>query len=149
MSKNVELPPYSSSLAGSLLAAREATMLLIRPILREVEITEQQWRILRVLCDQGALDLSSLAKGALLLPPSVSRILRELINRELVQKTMDTEDGRRSVVEATEKGQLLVLTTAENTLRVMDRYAAAFGRARMEQLITELQVLKSVVAVLP
>jgi len=149
MAKSKKLSPYSTSLAGSLLAAREATMTLIRPILREMDITEQQWRVLRVLCDEGALDSTSLAESAILLPPSVSRILRELVSRELVQRTTDPNDGRRAVVEVTSSGQELVDRTAERTSKILERYSVAFGRERLERLISELQVFKSVIGVLP
>ena len=146
MTKARRLPPYDQALAGTLLAAREAVMAPIRPILREAGVTEQQWRVLRVLCDQGKMDLSNIAATAMLHPPSVTRILRELVDRKLVRRFDDPQDGRRGIVEVSKAGLLLVHNTAGHALRVLDGYAKAFGRGRLERLIAEIQEFKIVIA---
>ena len=99
--EKVGLVEYSQSLAGTLLAAREAVMAPIRPLLRAVNITEQQWRVLRVLADVNALDASAIAEQALLYAPTVSRILRELVDRGLIMRAIDPNDGRRSIISIT------------------------------------------------
>ena len=134
-----QLLPYRRSLAGSLLTAREAVMAPIRPVLRAADVTEQQWRVLRVLADEGSAEPSQLAESALLLGPSVSRILRELLDRGLVCRDADPKDGRRSIVLITPAGRTLMRETARHTLGVLDDYAARFGEARLRRLIAELQ----------
>jgi homoprotocatechuate degradation regulator HpaR len=136
-----KLRPYNESLAGTLLAAREAVMAPIRPTLSEAGLTEQQWRVLRVLLDEGPMDLSHLSGSALLRPPSVTRILRELIERELIVRRPDPEDGRRSIVEICDSGAELVRRTAAFTLAVLDGYAERFGAERLLALQRELKEL--------
>ena len=87
------LPAYRISIAGTLLAAREAVMAPIRPELRAANVTEQQWRVLRVLADQGSLDAAALAAAALLHAPSLTRILKELTQRGLIARHPDPEDA--------------------------------------------------------
>ena len=135
------LPPYRASLAGTLLAAREAVMAPIRPFLRDAGVTEQQWRVLRVLSDTGPLDPSGLAAAALLHAPSVTRILKELVERRLVLREADPADGRRSVIRLSEAGDALVARTAAHTLQLLDRYARGFGRERLAALQAELAAL--------
>jgi homoprotocatechuate degradation regulator HpaR len=135
------LVPYRLSLAGTLLAAREAVMAPIRPRLREAEVTEQQWRVLRVLDDQGPLDTSALAQAALLYPPSVTRILKDLLERKLVARDRDPQDGRRSFISLTPAGAALIAETAHHTVQVLERYAAAFGQERLDHLMAELRAL--------
>lgn len=141
-----QLPPYRASLAGRLLAARDAVMAPILPILRDAGITEQQWRVLRVLIDEGSMDLSTLAGNALLRPPSVTRILKELQTRKLVTRELDPLDARRSIVAITETGRALVDETNDATLAMLDRYAEAFGVERLRALLAELALLTATVA---
>lgn len=139
--KATGLLPYSESLAGTLLAAREAVMAPIRPALREANVTEQQWRVLRVLVDAGALEPTQLARMALLHAPSVTRILRELQDRGLVTRMTDTSDARRSVVTITQAGAKLVTLTARHTRKVLQEYETRFGADRLASLRQELMAL--------
>lgn len=133
-------------MAGRLLAAREAIMAPIRPILREAGITEQQWRVLRVLIDDGALDLSTLARNAMLRPPSLTRILRELLARRLITRDTDASDARRSIVSIAPAGQAVVDETTEATLAALEQYAQAFGVDRLRDLLRELAMLTEAIA---
>lgn len=143
------LPRYRVSLAGTLLAAREAVMTPIRPILRNAGVTEQQWRVLRVLGDEGDLDPSTLAVCALLHPPSVTRILKDLLERELIERDADDRDGRRSIVRLTEAGVALLQSTAADTLDILEIYSQQFGEERLRALRGELVALKQAIATIP
>ena len=134
-------PPYRQSLAGVLLAARESVMAPIRPHLREAGLTEQQWRVLRVLVDEGQTDPSGLSVAGLLYPPSVTRILKELGDRGLLKRTQDAKDGRRWIVAVTPEGQKLVETTSHRTAALLEEYAVRFGHERLAKLQSELAEL--------
>lgn len=134
-----KLLPYRQSLAGTLLAAREAVMAPIRPMLNEAGVTEQQWRVLRVLEGAGPMDLKSLAGAALLFGPSLSRIIKDLADRGLVLRKDNPKDGRGSIVSVTAPGRALIQGTARRTLRQLDGYALKFGDERLKKLIAELQ----------
>ncbi|MCR9055691.1 MAG: hypothetical protein NXI02_00005, partial [Rhodobacteraceae bacterium] len=68
------LPSTKRSVPIALIRAREKVMGPIREMLSDCGITEQQWRILRVLEEFGPQDASSLAERACLLLPSQTRI---------------------------------------------------------------------------
>ncbi len=131
------LPPYQVSLAGSLLAAREAVMAPIRPLLRAANVTEQQWRVMRVLAEAESLDAKGIADKALLYPPTVTRILKELVDRKLIERRIDPGDARRSIVSITDDGRKLVTDTARHTRILLDSYAKAFGAERLEAFMAE------------
>lgn len=136
-----DLPPYPQSLAGTLLAAREAVMAPIRPLLREAGVTDQQWRVLRVLADGGPLDAGGIAQSALLYAPSVTRIVRELVDRGLLSRGTSDSDRRRSVIEITSAGRALVRQTAERTARMLVAYGEAFGSERLARFVAEAAAL--------
>jgi homoprotocatechuate degradation regulator HpaR len=140
-----KLPPYRQSLAGTLLAAREAVMVPIRPMLTEAEVTEQQWRVLRVLNDSGPIDLKTLAESALLFGPSVTRILKDLVERGLVVRQVNPNDGRGAIVSLSDKGRVLIEATATRTVRQLNIYTKKFGDKRLKNLILELQALISAI----
>src|SRR5512140_1210126 len=77
---------FSRSLPMSLLRAREAVMRQFRPSLRHHGLTEQQWRILRALTAVDTIEVTELAQVAFLLGPSLSRILRALEARDLIER---------------------------------------------------------------
>ena len=86
---------FSRSLPMSLLRAREAVMRQFRPSLRDHGLTEQQWRILRALASVDAIEVTELARVAFLLGPSLSRILRDLEARHLIERKVAKADLRR------------------------------------------------------
>lgn len=132
------LPPYRASLAGALLGAREAFMGPIRPLLRDAGVTEQQWRVLRVLAFERQTEPSALAEAALLHAPSLTRILKDLVDRGLITREADTQDRRRANLTLSDQGHALVDRIAEQTTAVLACYTEIFGADRLNWLLTEL-----------
>lgn len=93
--------PTRKSLPIMLLRAREAVMFRIRPMLRQIGVTEQQWRVLRVLEESGELDVSTLAERAAILGPSLTRILKTLREVGYIDVRRDRDDRRRSLASLT------------------------------------------------
>src|SRR5918994_3598844 len=91
-----------------LLQAREAVMAHTRPSLREHALSDQQWRVLRVLGEHGAVETGRVAREAFILGPSLTGVLARMERDGLVQRERDPVDQRRTVVEATPKGLKLV-----------------------------------------
>ena len=91
-----------------LLQAREAVMAHTRPSLREHALSDQQWRVLRVLGEHGAVDTGRVAREAFILGPSLTGVLARMERDNLITRARDPADQRRTVVEATTKGAKLV-----------------------------------------
>jgi homoprotocatechuate degradation regulator HpaR len=137
-SERSQLAPYRKSLAGSLLAAREAVMAPIRPHLRKAGVTEQQWRVLRILSDEGPLDSAALSVRALLHAPSVARIIKDLADRALIGREADSTDKRRFILTLTPAGRSLLSATARRTGPVLASFEERFGAERLAALLSEL-----------
>src|SRR5690606_32140188 len=104
----VRMREFSKSLPMSLLRAREAVMQRFRASLRMFNITEQQWRILRALSSVKETEVTVLANATFLLPPSLSRILKDLEERKLVLRRIDPDDLRRNLVSISPSGLALI-----------------------------------------
>ena len=91
-----------------LLQAREAVMAHTRPELRGHGLSDQQWRVLRVLGEHGTVETGRVAREAYILGPSLTGVLARMERDGLVRRERDPADQRRTVVEATAKGLKLV-----------------------------------------
>src|SRR3977135_4330002 len=133
---------FSRSLPMSLLRAREAVMRQFRPSLRNHGLTEQQWRILRALTAVDAIEVTELARVAFLLGPSLSRILRDLEARHLIERRTAEADLRRGVVSISPKGLKLIEAVAPNSEAIYAEITRRFGARKLAELQDMLGVLE-------
>src|SRR5258706_14869978 len=139
---------FSGSLPMSLLRAREAVMRHFRPSLRNHGLTEQQWRILRALTAVDAIEVTELARTAFLLGPSLSRILRDLEARQLIERRTAKADLRRAVVSITAKGLKLIEAVAPPSEAIYAEITGRFGARKLAELQDMLGVLERSLAVM-
>ncbi len=143
-SKSVDiepLPPVAQSLPVRLLRAREAVMSRIRPVLRLHGVTEQQWRVLRTVQDLKETEITALAQQVFLLPPSLSRILRDLEVRGLMTRRGSIEDQRRSLVSLTHEGHDLIRRVEPALFQVRLDMRDSYGARRLAALDAMLDEL--------
>lgn len=135
------LPATDRSLPIALIRARETVMAPIREMLSETGITEQQWRVLRVLSEGGTLDATEVADRASLLLPSLTRIVRSLSDRGYVTRTRDHGDRRRQMLAITPTGQQVIDDNLDEALRIAQRIRATLGENNYEKLLDLLGAL--------
>ena len=133
----------SRSLPMSLLRAREAVMRQFRPSLRQHGLTEQQWRILRALAAIKAIEVTALARTAFLLGPSLSRILRDLEARRLIERKTAKTDLRRGVVSISEKGLRLMEVVAPSSEAIYAAITRRYGAKKLAELQEMLGALEA------
>ncbi|MBN9086129.1 MAG: homoprotocatechuate degradation operon regulator HpaR [Reyranella sp.] len=134
------------SLPIALLRAREAVMAYFRPHHRKGGITEQQWRVIRVLHLDGEMDAARLAQRSYLLAPSLSRILKDLEASGHLRRRPDDGDSRRSLLSLSPKGTAMVTGVAPFLDRIHRDIAGRFGRERVDQLLALLDELERALA---
>src|SRR5215468_2246715 len=137
---------FSRSLPMSLLRAREAVMRQFRPSLRNHGLTEQQWRILRALTAVDEIEVTELARMAFLLGPSLSRILRDLEARALIERKAAENDARRAVVSISAKGLKLIEAVAPTSEAIYAEITRRFGDRQLSELQEMLTVLEQSLA---
>ena len=126
------------SLPMELMRAREAAMARFRPTLREHGLTEQQWRVIRVLAEHDGIDASEVAGRCFLLAPSLTRILQFLEKKGLVRRPANRDDQRRSVLKLTTDGRRVFDSVGPDSEQRYREIEAEFGAERLEQLYTLL-----------
>lgn len=136
------LPPSTRrSLPMTLLRAREVIMAHFRPMLARHDITEQQWRVLRVLAETGPLEATELAGRASILPPSLTRIIKALEERRLITRNRVKDDGRRALLAITPSGVALIEDLAPERIAIYEAIEGRYGAEQYEQLLDMLESL--------
>lgn len=110
-------------------------------MLADAGVTEQQWRVLRVLLESGPLDPTDIAEKSCLLLPSLTRILRFLEERALVERARHETDGRRYVICITEQGRRLIEDNVQFNNSIYADIENAFGKKKMGDLLDLLDDL--------
>ncbi|WP_299347689.1 homoprotocatechuate degradation operon regulator HpaR [uncultured Maritalea sp.] len=137
------LEKTNRSLPIVLLRARESVMAHFRPMLAEHGLTEQQWRVLRVLSEAGELDASHLAHHACILPPSLTRMLKTLEANGWIVGRRDKKDGRRMLFSATEEGLRFIAMVSPKGAAIYEDIVDAFGEGKLRQLVDLLDELQT------
>lgn len=78
-----------------------------RELFARYNLTEQQWRVLRVLWSDGRVTSAELSARTLLPAPSLVGIIDRLEKKQLVTRVRSSKDRRSVFVEATQKGSAL------------------------------------------
>ncbi|MDD0813818.1 homoprotocatechuate degradation operon regulator HpaR [Curvibacter sp. HBC28] len=134
-------PFVHRNLPRLLLQAREAVMAHTRPSLRQHGLSDQQWRVLRVLGEHGVVETGRVAREAFILGPSLTGVLTRMERDGLIQRQRDPQDARSTVVQATDKGRRLVeklSLTIEAHYLWMEK---ALGKDKLSQLYELLDTL--------
>lgn len=138
---------FSRSMPMLLLRSREAFLRHFRPGLRAHGVTEQQWRVLRALNAVYEIEITALANATCLLAPSLSRILRDLEERELVERRMDNKDLRKSFVSLTQQGLALLESFSAESEAIYNGIRERFGQDKYNLLMNLLRDLEASLAV--
>ncbi len=143
MAMDPPLRATSRSLPIALLRARETVMGPIRAMLADAGVTEQQWRVLRVLEEGGPTDPTEIAHQSCLLMPSLTRILRGLEDKGFSTRRAHPTDRRKFVIEITEAGRGLIDENIPESNRIFAELEAEFGKERIEALLDLLNELST------
>ena len=121
-----------------LLQAREAVMTHTRPSLREHGLSDQQWRVLRVLGENAhfeeGVETGRVAREAFLLGPSLTGVLTRMERDGLIERRRCPQDARSTVVRATDLGLRKVAKLSE---AIESHYAwmeSELGKQKLAQL---------------
>ena len=109
------------NLALLLLQARESVMAEFRPLLNEHGVTEQQWRVIRALLQDGPLEPRQLCERCQIVSPSLTGVLARMEELDLVTRERMADDQRRLRVSLTARSKRIAAKMAPH---VEARYAA-------------------------
>lgn len=135
---------FQPSLTLALLQAREATMSYFREILNEIGLTEQQWRIIRILNQYNELESNQLADLACILKPSLTGIVNRMCEQGLAEKRKDNRDKRIYLIKLTDEGKKCYESRIVKINKTYQHIQDKYGEDKMQQLLVLLKDLSKV-----
>jgi homoprotocatechuate degradation regulator HpaR len=124
-----------------MLQAREHVIAHFRPILNAHGITEQQWRIVRLLLDTGPLEPHEIGELCRLSSPSLAGVLSRMENVGFVQRKRLADDQRRVLVSLTPRSRALASRMAPLIEAVYARIEGLLGKEFTEDFYRVLDDL--------
>jgi homoprotocatechuate degradation regulator HpaR len=121
------------------LQARDALMSHFKPILNHFGVTDQQWRILRVLDKHGQLEQWEICDMCQILSSSMAGVLARMEETGLISRTRHADDQRRVLVRLAPAGERLMTEMApliELQYRHMEQ---AFGTQVLDDVFNALE----------
>ena len=105
-----------------------------RPSLRENGLSDQQWRVLRVLGEHGTVETGRVAREATILGPSLTGVLARMERDGLVRRERDPADQRRTVAQAPARGLEMVRRLSRPVEEHYQWLEQSLGKQKLAQL---------------
>jgi homoprotocatechuate degradation regulator HpaR len=121
-----------------LLLAREAVLSSFRPLLNQHGLTEQQWRILRVLVESGPMEPRQIGAQCGVSSASLAGILARMEQTGLVERVRFARDQRRVLVSTTRASRQLAAKLAPSINAIYDDLATRLGGTQLRALQANL-----------
>ncbi|AFT71566.1 MULTISPECIES: homoprotocatechuate degradation operon regulator HpaR [Alloalcanivorax] len=138
------MPKAAPSLTLALLQGREAVMAYFRPLLNKHNLTEQQWRVIRILKQAPDFTLESrdLAALACILRPSLTGVLVRLEKAGHVRRWKPETDQRRLCVTLTDQGHEVFAQMSKGMNRQYQKIQQRLGEDDYQTLMDLLSRLR-------
>lgn len=135
----VGAPPLTRrNLPMMLLLVRERVVARFRPVLHAHGLTEQQWRILRVVHDANTLEQREIALACGMSAPSLAGVLARMESLGLVKRARPAHDQRRVRVGLTARSRELVAVLAPQIEAIYRQLETDIGPGVIGELIHSL-----------
>jgi homoprotocatechuate degradation regulator HpaR len=134
-------PLRHKNLPHLLLQSRETLMARFRPVLNQHGLTEQQWRILRVLLDEDGLEPRQLCERCLISSPSIAGVLMRMEDAGLIKRERMSHDQRRVKVTITANTKKLGKRIAPMIEREYQELEKRVGVKQLQQVYDALDTL--------
>ncbi len=137
----LDLPSTTQSLPIALMRAREKVMEPVREMLADTDLTEQKWRVLRVLAEHETLDATRLADYSCLLLPSLTRIVNSMEKKGYIERCRNSSDRRRHEITITRKGLDIIDVHSERAIEIAQGLRDKLGEEKHRVLLEALACL--------
>jgi DNA-binding MarR family transcriptional regulator len=101
---------------------------------------------LSVLVFGGAMSLNALAKVEQVRPPTMSRIVDALEAEGLIRRTVNQQDRRAVVLEATEKGTAILWQGRKRRVKFLARHLSRLSEQERKQVDGAIQAIQKAMA---
>ncbi|MAQ68402.1 MAG: MarR family transcriptional regulator, partial [Gammaproteobacteria bacterium] len=112
-------------------------------MLHSHQLTDQQWRIIRVLAGKKNIETFELARQSMVPPPSLTRILKNFEKTGLITRKSDKRDLRKTLINLTPAGWEKFDQVSPEAERIYFAIEEKVGKQELNQLLKSLQKLNT------
>ncbi len=131
----------SSYLLYLLAAASEGASAEFHGVVRDQGLRVPEWRVLAILVEQDGAMITRLAKFALMEQSRLTRIIDQMIDKGLVRRAPDEDDGRRVRIWLTAEGRRRAEALVDDAMEHEADILASLPASEAERLKPALQSL--------
>ena len=113
----------------------------LQPLLDEVDLTLEHWRIMAVLLVQPGLRMSTVADAAVVPAATLTRLMDKLVERGVIVRHVDPADKRRVVAALSPRGEAIAMRLRAEERAIEATFAESLGAERFAALVSELSLL--------
>lgn len=139
----MQMPEFENSLPMILSRTLDAVMPPYRELFRRFDLTEQQWRVLRVLWSNDRVTSAQLAEQTILLQPSLVGILDRLEKKQLISRSRSAIDRRVVYVAASPEGRELQEQVLPEVELIHQRLQAAVSENEWKSMQATLEKISA------
>lgn len=112
--------------------------------LKEINLNMSQTKVLLTLYDYEGVSIDFLTKKTYMSKSSVTKAVKHLEKKGLVNKKIDEEDNRKKVITATDKGKRIQEDALEMNFRIEEKLKEELGNDAIKSMKIQLRDLISV-----
>ena len=101
---------------------------------------------LSVLVFGGAMSLNELARAEQVRPPTMSRIVDALESENLIRRTVNPQDRRAVVLEATEKGTAILWQGRKRRVKFLAKHLSQLTEAERNKIDDAIEAIQKAIA---
>jgi DNA-binding MarR family transcriptional regulator len=106
-------------------------------------MTLQQAAVLRILVKKGPVQMNWLCRELSVTPPNITSLIDRLEKKDLVKRTEDKKDRRKTAIQLTSNGKKLYDTISERYVKHIEESFSVLTPEEQEKLSQLLRKLKS------
>jgi len=141
-----DAPPGGAGLSLLLKHADHTIRHRLQPLLDEMDLSLEHWRIMAVLLVQPGLRMSTIADAAVVPAATLTRLMDKLVERGIIVRHVDPADKRRVVAALSPRGKTLALRLRAEERVIEAMIVQALGAERFAALVSELSLLPHLIA---
>ena len=139
--------PFDSLQQEAMLSLLRTSDLLenrLARLLRRHELTPSQYNVLRILRGEGEpMPCLEVAQRMIQVAPAITRVVEQLVARELVEKQQSADDRRVFLVQLTRQGKHLLRKLDQPILALHQDLLGGVAISELKELIRILAMVRS------
>lgn len=109
--------------------------------LKEINLNMSQTKVLLTLYDYDGVSIDFLTKKTYMSKSSVTKAVKHLEKKGLVNKEIDEEDNRKKVITATDKGKQIQKDALEMNFKIEEKLKKELGNDAIKSMKIQLRDL--------